>query len=116
MNPDNPLHRYMLVLNATFVGPNGQAGFKTVNSVVSRSKKTLPLQFIRKAQDAVVMQLQMFGIEPEKIVDVSFMNASYLGLMTEKEFTEGLPKDLQGSMTLDETNGATHANPFKLQS
>lgn len=115
MNADTPLHRYMLVLNATFVGPQGQPGFKTVNSVVSRSKKTLPLQYIRKAQDAVVMQLQMFGIEAERIVDVTFMNAAYLGLMSEREFTEGLPEAQKGSMTLDET-GATHPNPFKLQS
>ena len=106
-----PLHRYLLVLNAAFVGPEGQPGFKTVNTVVARNKKTLPLGLIKKAQDGVVMQLQMFGIAAENIVDVSFMNAVYLGSMTEKEFTEGLSDQMKASVTLAESD-TDKSNPF----
>lgn len=109
------LHRYMLVLNATFVGPEGQPGFKTVNTIVARSQKTLPLGIIKQAQDGVVMQLQMFGIDADRIVDVSFMNAIYLGSMTEKEFTEGLPKEMRASVTMSETQSDEAPNPFALK-
>ena len=109
------LHRYMLVMNATFVGPEGQPGFKTVNTVVARSQKTLPLGIIKKAQDGVVMQLQMFGILAENIVDVAFINAIYLGSMTEKEFTEGLPDQMKASVTLSENRVDEVPNPFALK-
>lgn len=109
------LHRYMLVLNATFVGPEGQPGFKTVNTVVARSQKTLPLGIIKQAQDGVVMQLQMFGIDASSIVDVSFVNAVYLGSMTEKEFTEGLPKEMRASVTMSQSKDDDFVNPLALK-
>lgn len=111
------LHRYMLVFNATFVGPQGQPGFKSVTSVISRNKKNVPLEIIKRAQDGVAMQLTMFGIEPENIVDVAFQNCSYLGHMTEKEFIGSLDNDaaanveLYGSKQVD----TKKKNPFEIQ-
>lgn len=102
---NQPLHRYMLTFQAVFRGPQGQGGMKTVNSVISRSKKTIPLAMIKKAQDGLAMQLGMFGIQPDDIVDVAFLSSSYLGLMTEKEFTEGLSDQEAASTTLSEEGG-----------
>ena len=102
MNPKNhPLHRYMLTFQAVFRGPEGQAGMKTVNSVIARNKKTMPLGIIKQAQDGVAVQLQMFGIDPSNIVDVSLLACSYLGLMTDTEFTAGLSNDEAASVSLD---------------
>lgn len=120
MNQKNqPLHRYMLTFQTTFKGPQGQAGMKTVNTVLARSKKTIPLAYIKRAQDGLVMQLQMFGIQAENVVDVAFLSASYLGLMTEAEFTEGLSDDHAASISLDEDNGSSVPseigdNPLKI--
>lgn len=100
-----PLHRYMLTFQAVFRGPQGQSGMKTVNTVISRSKKTIPLAMIKKAQDGLAMQLGMFGIQPDDIIDVAFLSSSYLGLMTEKEFTEGLSEQEAASTTLSEEGG-----------
>lgn len=100
-----PLHRYMLTFQAVFRGPQGQSGMKTVNTVISRSKKTIPLAMIKKAQDGLAMQLGMFGIQPDDIIDVAFLSSSYLGLMTEKEFTEGLSEQEAASTVLSEEGG-----------
>ena len=102
---NQPLYRFMLTFQAVFRGPQGQGGMKTVNSVISRSKKTIPLAMIKKAQDGLAMQLGMFGIQPDDIVDVAFLSSSYLGLMTEKEFTEGLSDQEAASATLSEESG-----------
>lgn len=117
---NQPLHRYFLTFSAVFRGPEGQAGMKSVNSVVARNKKTMPLGIIKQAQDGVAMQLQMFGIDPNNIVDVSLLNCSYLGLMTDTEFTAGLSNDEAASASLsDEDDEASvkseiGENPFKM--
>lgn len=102
---NQPLHRFMLTFQAVFRGPQGQGGMKTVNTVISRSKKTLPLAMIKKAQDGLAMQLGMFGIQADDIIDVAFLSSSYLGLMTEKEFTDGLSDQEAASASLSEEGG-----------
>lgn len=102
---NQPLHRFMLTFQAVFRGPQGQGGMKTVNTVISRSKKTIPLAIVKKAQDGLAMQLGMFGIQPDDIIDVAFLSSSYLGLMTEKEFTDGLSDQEAASATISEEGG-----------
>ena len=94
-----PTHRYMLTLLATFER-EGRGGMKHVTTMVERNKKTLPLVFLKQSQDSVAIQLQYFGIAPEEIVDVTVLSVSYLGHMTDAEFTTGLSQDQAASVDL----------------
>lgn len=103
MSSDNiKLHRFMLTFLASFKGPNGNTGIKYTNVTVSRNQKALPLGHIKQSQDSVAMQLQFLGVDAENIIDVTFMNSSYLGLMTEREFTDGLTESQKDAATLFE--------------
>lgn len=108
-----PSHRFMLTLQAVFKTESGGGSMKTVNTVISRSAKNLPLRYIKQAQDGVAMQLQMFGVTPENIMDVTLLNVSYLGLMTEKDFTAGLSNDQAASVDIaQEGETPTEQNPY----
>lgn len=100
MSMNQPSHRYMVTLATTFKNANGGGGMKYINTMISRPKKTLPLVFLKQSQDSVAMQLQYFGIQPDDIVDVTVLSVSYLGHMTEREFTEGLNQKEAASMDL----------------
>ena len=113
---NQPLHRFMLVLSAAFIGPQGQSSMKIVNTVVARTKKNVPLGIIKQAQDGVSMQLQMFGIEAQNIVDVTIQNVCYLGHMTEQEFLAGLDESQTANMSIGQTDEEDDAvNPFALK-
>lgn len=115
------LHRFMLTFVAAFKTPDGKQGMRYINSTISRQVKNVPLGHIKKAQDAVAMQLQYFGIPVENILDVTFMSASYLGLMNEKEFTDGLSGEQAAAASLytegdagDDTETEQRQNPFEI--
>lgn len=115
------LHRYMLTFVAAFKTPEGKQGMRYINSTVSRQTKNIPLGHIKTAQDAVAQQLQFFGVPAENILDVTFMSASYLGLMNEKEFTYGLSGEQAAAASIytegDEGDGgetASKPNPFEV--
>jgi hypothetical protein len=105
--PNNiKLNRFMLTFVTSFRNSNGTPGMKYVNTTISRTEKSVPLGYIKQAQDSVAAQLQFFGVQPENITDVCLMSCSYLGLMNEKEFTEGLTEEHKAAATLY-TSGST---------
>lgn len=113
------LHRFMLTFMATFKAPNGAMGSKYINATVSRGLNTLPLFFIRNAQDSVSAQLRYFEVKEEDIYDIAFIQSSYLGHMTEHEFTQGLTDEQSKSASLHELedlgSSADLAAKFKSQ-
>ena len=116
------LHRYMLTFLAVFKTPNGAPATKYINTTVNRQHKTLPLGLIKQGQDSVAMHLQYFGVSAENISDVTFLSASYLGLMSEKEFTYGLSNEQAASVDLGSDSGegsndegvSARPNPFEI--
>ena len=114
-NLNQPRHRYMIVAIASFLDKEGKPGVKYLNVVAESRTKQINLGQIKQAQDACMMQIVHFGVDPEGVKDITIVNVCYMGHMTDSDFVAGLPQAQQEAMEMTEQSDSISEMPNRYE-
>lgn len=109
-------HFYTFHFDVRYTTPDGNAAQRYHSVIMPRHKATLPMVSIKEATEGAVGQLAQMGLARESLRLVSHISTTYHGIMTEKEFLEGIAQEeveaLEGKEEVSPTTVPSKSTPY----